>query len=189
MEQTKKQINISVTMCHALRHDPKQYGLEIDEYGFVDINLLLEGLKKCGGKKCKDLTMQELEDIVRTCPKQRYEIKGDKIRAQGGHNKNIGKTIIKTIAIPPDIMYHGTTMESACIILQEGLKGMDRQNANLSIDIETAEIVGKRRAKKPTILIVDCKRAYNDKIKFYLESNGIYSVEFMPAKYIKKYIY
>lgn len=31
--QTPKQINISKTMSYALRHKPKQFDLELDEYG------------------------------------------------------------------------------------------------------------------------------------------------------------
>lgn len=187
MKQTdeQKQIGISITMSHALRHNPAQYEFEVDEYGFVDINLFLKGLQMHGGIKCKDITFKEIEEIVKADSKGRYEIKDNKIRALGGHNKNIGKKIIKTITIPPNILYHGTTIESAKIILNEGLKGMQRQNANLSVDIETANIVGKRRTENPVILIADCKKAYEDGIIFYLESNGIYSVEFLPAKYLK----
>lgn len=186
MSQTNKQISISTTMSHALRHEPQKYELEVDEYGFINIDLFLNGLKKHGGKRCRDITMEQIVDIVNTDTKGRYEIKDNNIRALGGHNKKIGKKIIKTLAIPLDIMYHGTTHDSAITILTDGLKGMERQNANLSIDIETAKTVGRRRSDNPIILVADCKKAYEDGIEFFIESNGIYSVEYLPSKYFIK---
>ena len=42
-KQTNKHIKISTTMSYALRHNPKAYGLTMDEYGNVDINKLLIG--------------------------------------------------------------------------------------------------------------------------------------------------
>ena len=113
-------------MSYALRHNPKQYGLELDEYGAVDINVFLKALKE-KEKKCKDLTIQEIEDIVKTCPKQRYIIEDGKIRARGGHNKDLGFRVKKEVVTPPGILYHGTSPESAKTILKEGLKPMGRQ--------------------------------------------------------------
>jgi len=177
-------IKISITMTYVLRHHPEEFGIKLDEYGLTDINGFLEAMRKYDARS-KELAMDNLLEIVATCPKQRYHIIDGKIGAQGGHNKRLGIKIIKPIAIPPDILYHGTTPEASKIIRGDGIRGMDRQGANLSIDTETAIIVGKRRCKVPVVLIVDCKKAYKDGIIFYREGNGIYSVEFMPAKYIK----
>jgi putative RNA 2'-phosphotransferase len=195
-KQTKKQEEISKTMSYALRHNPQQYELELDEYGAVDINIFLNALKK-KEKKCKNLTIQEIEDIVKTCPKQRYIIEDGKIRARGGHNKNLGFRIKKEVVTPPDILYHGTSSDSVFAILKEGLKPMGRQNSNMSADIETAINVGRRKCKKheePVILVIDVKQVLKDneglkdedKIEFYLEAVNTYSVIAMPAKYITK---
>jgi putative RNA 2'-phosphotransferase len=195
-KQTSQQEEISKTMSYALRHNPKQYGLELDEYGAVDINVFLEGLRK-KEKKCKDLTIQEIEDIVKTCPKQRYILEDGKIRARGGHNKDLGFRVKKEVATPPDILYHGTNPDTVFTILKEGLKPMGRQNSNMSADIETAINVGRRKCKKheePVILVIDAKQVLKDneglkdedKIEFYLEAVNTYSVIAMPAKYITK---
>lgn len=195
-KQTSEQIDISTTMSYALRHNPKQYGLELDEYGAVDINIFLKTLKE-KEKKCKDLTMQEIEDIVKTCPKQRYIIEDGKIRARGGHNKNLGFRVKKEVVTPPDILYHGTNPNTVYTILKEGLKPMERQNSNMSADIETAINVGKRKCKKnedPVVLVIDAKQvlednkklADKDKIEFYLEAINTYSVISLPAKYISR---
>ena len=172
-------------VSYALRHNPQQFGLVLNEYGFVEINEFLKSLQN-NDKKCKNLTMEELKDIVETCPKQRYEIKNGKIRAKGGHNKKIGIKIKGNVTMPPDILYHGTTPEAAELILKTGILSMERQRVDMSEDIETAIIVGKRRCKQPVIFEVDAKQAYKDGIEFYLESIKTYSVEkCMPTKYIK----
>ena len=183
--QTQKQINISKTMSYALRHNPQKFKLVLDDYGFTDINVFLTNLQKYD-KKCKDLTMEELKEIVRTCPKQRYEIKDGQIRAKGGYSKNIGKNIKGIPVVPPDILYHGTTPENVDSILEKGILSMQRQRVDMSEDIETAIVVGKRRCTNPVVFEVNAKQAYLDGMEFYLESIKTYSVkDCMPSKYIK----
>ncbi len=184
-KQTNKQKNISTTISYALRHNPKQFGLEMNEYGFVDADALVEGLR-AHDKKCKDFTMDELKEIVRTCPKQRYEMINGRIRAKGGHNKGLGIKIIGQPVKPPDILYHGTTPTAAATILKEGILSMERQRVDMSEDIETAIVVGKRRCKEPVVFEVNAKQAYEDGMIFYSESIKTYSVDdHMPVKYIK----
>lgn len=59
----KKCISLSKTMAHALRHAPKDYGLVLDEGGWVDIDLFLEGLRK-HSKHFENVTIHDLEKVI-----------------------------------------------------------------------------------------------------------------------------
>jgi len=78
-------VNLSKTIAHALRHAPERYGLILDEKGWVSINKLLEGLKN-HSRMFKNVSIHDLEEIIKESPKKRFEIKNGKIRAIYGHS-------------------------------------------------------------------------------------------------------
>lgn len=171
---------ISKTMSYALRHNPEKFGLILDEYGWADAYILLSSLNKL--YTSIHLTFQDMEEIVCTDEKGRYEIKDGKIRAVYGHSVKI--KIKKKKTKPPEILYHGTTPKAAESILKSELLPMGRQYVHLSIDKETAIKVGERRTDKPVVLKVMAASAYKDGINFYEENNGIWLSDRVPAKYI-----
>ncbi|NLU09736.1 MAG: hypothetical protein GXW90_02125 [Tepidanaerobacter acetatoxydans] len=61
-------------MAHALRHAPQDYGLVLDEGGWVDIDLFLEGLRK-HSKNFENVTIHDLEKVIEGSDKRRFEIK------------------------------------------------------------------------------------------------------------------
>lgn len=150
----------------------------MDKEGFVRINDLLKNL----GKRY-DVDEYFIKEIVEKSDRRRFQIVGDKIRAIYGHTIDIG------IKFPVDekvkFLYHGTTVQSASIILKEGLKPMKRRWVHLSATPEIAKDVGKRRTSKPTILVVDAGKARQEGIKFYKATNQVYLSEEVPSKFIK----
>ncbi|WP_429076864.1 RNA 2'-phosphotransferase [Aeromonas veronii] len=54
--------------------------------------------------------------------------------------------------MPPIALYHSTSPELARIILKDGLLPMGKQYVHLSIDIDTAIQVGRRKSNKPVLL-------------------------------------
>lgn len=177
----KKYIKLSKTMAHALRHAPKNYGLILDEKGWTDVEKLIKGLKN-HSKRFKDVTVHDLQKVIKESSKKRFEIKNGKIRATYGHS--LPSKIRKKPGIPPEILYHGTTLKATKSILESGLKPMGRQYVHLSLDKKSAYEVGLRRTRKPVILKILAKKAYKNNINFYREKNGIWLSDFIPAKFI-----
>ena len=73
---------ISKTISYALRHNPTQFNVTLDEMGFCKIDDLLDGLKE--NKINIDISI--IKEIVDSDEKGRYEIVNDKIRALYGHS-------------------------------------------------------------------------------------------------------
>ena len=94
--------------------------------------------------------------------------------------------ITKTERKPPNILYHGTARRFMRSIMENGLLPQGRQYVHLSLDVETAQNVGKRRDDKPCILVIDSLRAWSEGISFYHGSNMVWLADYVPSKYIEE---
>jgi putative RNA 2'-phosphotransferase len=155
--------------------------LELDEQGFVPIAQLLHALNE-SNKFEREIVQADLEEIIATSEKKRPEIVGDKIRALYGHT--VPQSIKKEPGIPPAVLYHGTTHRALPQILQDGLKPMQRQYVHLSIDVETATRVGKRRDPEPVILKIDTEAAQKAGIQFYIGNDKVWLCNRVPKECI-----
>ena len=172
---------ISKEVSYALRHAPQEYGLKLDEEGFVPVEALLDALNARHPAR-RTVIREDLEEIIATSDKKRHEIVGDRIRALYGHSVN--ETIERSPSTPPSILYHGTTHKALGQRLEEGLRAMGRQMVHLSTDIETAEQVGRRRDGHPVILQVDASTANSDGIEFFEGNDRVWLAASIPAQYL-----
>lgn len=163
-----------------LRHKPEEIGITLDEHGWADVQALIEGVKKT-----HPLTMEVLEEIVRTDEKGRYSFNEDHtlIRANQGHSIPVDIELEKQI--PPKYLYHGTGEKFRASIDENGLIPKSRLYVHLSADIETAVNVGKRHGK-PVVYRVWSGWMYKNGFDFYKSVNGVWLTEKVPAKYIKR---
>lgn len=173
--------NISYTICYALRHEPWKFKLELDENGFCEVNDLLESLKSY----YENITVSDIGYIVKNDVKGKFQLIEGRIRAVYGHS--FERRIIYDEITPPNILYHGTTLEVYTeFISKEGLKHQKRQYVHLSSTVETALMVARRRKNKTHIVLeIDTLEAYAGGIKFYKANDDIYLSTNVPAKYLK----
>ena len=165
-------------MSHALRHEPQSYNLNLDNQGWVLLSDLVLALNS------KGILVDEasITKMVELSEKKRHQILNGKIRAYYGHS--VENKILKHSDEPPQFLYHGTTKNSLNSIVEKGLLPMERQYVHLSVDKNTAAIVGSRRKGELVVLKVKAKDAYLSSIQFYKEENGIWLSDPIPSKYI-----
>lgn len=172
---------ISHVMSHALRHEPWLYGLELDENGWTSVDDILSVLRVENSKWC-GVTVLTLEGIIELSDKKRFEIYGGCIRALYGHS--FLKKLKKQPVSPPAELYHGTSIEAATWILKDGLLPMKRQYVHLSIDKETAIMVGKRKSMHPVLLRVGSQDAVQHGVDFYQGNDIVWLADYIPKEYI-----
>ena len=180
--KTEKEINnLSKFLSLILRHKPETIGIELDENGWINTDLLLAKSIQHNYK----IDLETLKIIVETNNKKRFSFSDDfaKIRANQGHSLDIELGYLPTK--PPRILYHGTAEKNLNSILLHGLEKRDRHHVHLSQDIETAINVGKRHGK-PIVLEILSEKMYNNKFDFFLSENGVWLVEKVPTIYIKE---
>lgn len=176
MDYTK----LSKEVSYALRHAPWEYELELNDKGWVHVEQLISSLRL--NEQWENLNKHHLETMIRVSNKKRHEISQGKIRALYGHSTS--KKIDKIPMMPPPILYHGTADHLIDKIMEEGIQPMGRQYVHLSIDQETAQVVGKRKALKPVILKIDAKLAWKDGITFYEGNKIVWLADYVPSKHI-----
>lgn len=160
----------SKKLSYLLRHSDVP-----DDQGWISVEKLVQDYS---------YTEQSLKQIVANDEKHRYEFSDDgkEVRALYGHSNHVH--IQWPEAIPPKILYHGTTKKNLNAILQEGLKSMSRQYVHLSETIEDAIKVGKRHGE-PVVLAINTQKVIDDGGCFYRVPNGIWLVRNVNSQNIK----
>lgn len=174
-------IRLSKVIAKALRHTPWQFELELDDEGWVPIEALLNSLRSQRAE-WHTLSESDFAAVIAQSEKRRYELQDGKIRALYGHS--IPHRLAKTPATPPEILYHGTTKSALPAILKDGLKPMSRQYVHLSLDIETAQLVARRKGQTIIILTVEALKANQQGIPFYIGNETVWLADSVPPQYL-----
>lgn len=147
--------------------------------GWVDVVALLRAADGDG----ITISAEQLQALVATNNKQRYEFDatGRRIRARHGHSVAVDLGLQPRT--PPDVLYHGTAMRFADKILAEGLRPMGRQHVHLSTDPATATNVGGRRGA-PLVIAVQAGRMFAAGHDFWMSANGVWLALAVPPAFI-----
>lgn len=172
---------LSKEVSYALRHAPWEYELELDKNGWVPVNQLLQAFHQ--STEWQNVELEDLKVMIEASEKKRHEIKKNSIRALYGHS--VPMKIVKEEAIPPKFLYHGTAHKFLFYIEKNGLSPMSRQYVHLSEDIETANLVGKRKDGNPIILMINTENARAKGINFYLGNEKVWLADSIPAEFIE----
>jgi putative RNA 2'-phosphotransferase len=169
-------VTLSKTLSYWLRHKPPAAGLELDVFGWANVDKILAAL----AEQNIPADWEALIRMVETNDKRRFELSadGEFIRARQGHSVNVEADWKP--AVPPPILWHGTVERFLKAILAEGLKPMARHHVHLSADPKTAERVGRRRGS-PVVLMIDAKRLADQGQSFWVTGNGVWLTEHVPA--------
>ncbi|MBN1287816.1 MAG: RNA 2'-phosphotransferase [Anaerolineae bacterium] len=175
------QTRLSKFLSLILRHRAQDFGLTLDADGFTDLDSVWAAVERCY-PGC--YIEADLQAVVAGDPtgKKRFEIVGDRIRARYGHTQV--RTITYPPVEPPEYLYHGTHAKALDAIRGDGLKPMQRQYVHLSLSVEWAVMVGRRRTDAPVILRVRAGEAHRAGIEFYHPEPNHYLVEAVPPRFI-----
>jgi len=171
---------LSKLLAYILRHRPDEYGLVLDEEGFVSIKELIQALHE--EEEWSFVRQDHLQEIALTCDRLRFEIEEGKIRASHGHP--LPAPIVYEPSPPPPILYHGTRRRAYPTILEQGLKPMGRQYVHLATSKDMALRIGRRRDPQPVLLEVHALRAHREGIVFFRAHDLIYLVEYLPPRFL-----
>ena len=164
------QIKESKRLAYLLRHS------NLPGYnGWVKVSVVLGTLGE---------SLQDLQQIVESDNKGRFEFAEDKssVRALYGHSINVDLGLEPTI--PPLVLYHGTAEKYIDSIMKDGLRRRKRNFVHLSETIDMAKQVGARHGS-PVVLSIDTEAMIRAGYKFYKAQNGIWLTGDILPKFFK----
>lgn len=189
-------IEVSKYMSYLLRHHPEKGRLEPDSAGWVEYHSFYKAIRV----KFPEVTQPKIINILQNDTKQRFAVKLDKnkslkwsyIRCNQGHTYPVDLGLEEQK--PPKFLYHGTSERIMMykgeekflseILSIEGLSKMKRHAVHLSLDKETAKIVGQRRKGPVVIYKIQSLKMYNDGFKFYKSENNVWLTDKVLPKYL-----
>jgi putative RNA 2'-phosphotransferase len=183
MSRSKSNRNnkLSHQLSWLLRHGIGETTLVMDAAGWVLTESVLSYLK---------ITEAELEEVVSSNNKTRYERNGDYLRASQGHS--LQGTPVTREALEASWqevtqntpLWHGSQWDVAEQIVLEGIKAMDRTHVHLAEAIDSD--VGKR-ANVTLLFKVDPQRLRTKGLKVFRSPNGVILVREVPPECLVSY--
>lgn len=168
---------LSRFLSFLLRHRPPDYPLDFDRQGFVPWDALVARVKA----RFPDAAEEDIRGIVSGSDKQRFELRGERVRATYGHSFAVdlgGESIA-----PPENLYFGTARDLAQTLLRDGLKPRGRAYVHLSADLEEAVAVGRRRDPIPAVIVIAARDAHESGVEFY-SSGPLYLAASIPPQFL-----
>jgi len=172
---------LSRIIAGALRHFPEKIGLLMDGHGFVEIESLIDaiGTSRSGFTW---LRPSHISALVETDPRERYQIDGGMIRAKYGHSINVDLSDLPISDV--NEFYYPVTEEESDIVIESGIRPIDRKKVHLSTTIQKAIEAGRVRTEVPMILRIDGVKAREDGVEIYQATEDVCVTEYIEAKYI-----
>jgi len=172
---------LSRIIAGALRHFPEKLGLLMDGHGFVDISSLIEaiGTSRSGFNW---LRPHHIKALVDTDPRGRYQIDGGMIRAKYGHSINVDLTDLPLS--DANEFFYPVTEEESDIVIESGIRPIDRKKVHLSISVNKAIEAGKVRSDHTIVLRIDGLQARQDGVEIYQASDDVCVTDWIDPKYI-----
>ncbi len=179
----KRKVRISKLISLLLRHKPELGDLHLDEKGFVPVKDLVRAVKTIMGGY---VTENEIIEII-SKDTERFELKDDLVRARYGHSFpiKIGEPLQPEEV--PEVLYHGTTREALSSILKEGLKPMRRRYVHLSLTVDRALQVARRKKGPHVVLRIRARELAKRGYDIYRPSELTFLVGEVPPDYIEGY--
>lgn len=163
-----------------LRHKPEVANIELDDSGWTDVRALLIACAKIG----RQISRANLDHLVATNPKKRFEFNSDRTRIRASQGHSIEVDLKYPRREPPELLYHGTATRFIESIRKQGLMRMERHHVHLSAETQMTMEVGARRGK-PVLLIIRALEMHQAGFSFSQTTNGVWIVDQVPAQYIE----
>ncbi len=180
---TPQERRLVARVSQAIKHIPWEFGLQLDEVGWVPVADLVRSLKDIDAE-WSALTIPTLVTFLQELEQHRFQIEGERIRARYGHS--IPRRIPFPQAIPPEILFHSTTRECALRILDEGLRCVTaRQYVHLAATKKFANSARKIKKCQPIVYRIRALEAHHTGVVFYeTPTPAVWLADAVPRKFL-----
>ena len=170
----KNKNRLGVKLSWLLRHGASAEGLPVDDAGWVSIEGVLRTLQ---------MSRAKLDEITADNNKNRYEQRGELIRASQGHSLDMPVTLDALEASwtryeGSDRVWHGTHLAALVGIASEGISSAKRTHVHLAVALDSE--VGKRH-RVGVMLGVSVARLRASGAEVFISPNGVVLTRHVPV--------
>jgi putative RNA 2'-phosphotransferase len=169
---------ITRSLAYMLRHQPEEFDLELDEYGYAEVEDVVRALNERLGEAVDE---EDLRDAVLGGDRQRYEIEGTKIRALYGHSIEV---LPGEPSQPPAELFVGVSSGDADRARRHGLRAGRRRFLHLALTPEDAMESGRRAAHDYVVITVRAGDAWEEGINFY-DRRSLFLSDPIPTEFLE----
>jgi putative RNA 2'-phosphotransferase len=159
---------------YVLGRHPDEFGLVLDEQGFVKIKTLIKALhEESDWRFFRESHLKELTLSLHPAP---VEIDGNRVRS----TVRSGIPSISPISQLPKLIYTAIRRRAYPRVLENGLGPGGQGHILLTQDKETAHRLGRRIDNQPVILSIHTHNAQTNGVHFHAYGQALYLADFLP---------
>jgi putative RNA 2'-phosphotransferase len=165
---------ITRSLAYMLRHQPEKFDVEVDAYGWADLEEVIRALNERLGESVLE---EDVVEAVESGDRIRYEIDNGRIRALYGHSIEIepGEP-----ARPPEHLFLAVPARDVARAQRFGLRGGRRRFVHLALNEEDACEAGRRLARDYAVLCIHALEAWEEGVNFY-DRKSLFLAEEVPT--------
>ena len=174
---------IGRVLAGMLRHFPENYGVRMDDHGWIKLYTIIPVIK-VQKKNFWWLTPFHIEALVKTDPKERYQINDrEEIRATYGHTIPVNMDDLPTENIP-EKLYYQTTDEELEFIRETGISPSDKSWVHLSMTPRQAYISGLFHIEAPAVVPIDTVAMRESDLPVYKATSDVFLTATIPPQFV-----
>jgi putative RNA 2'-phosphotransferase len=180
-------LELSRAVARALREVPWLYELEFDQDGWAAAYQVVAAVRE-DGERWRSVDVLALERAARSWSGGLYEFDRGRVRAvlTGPRSAPPGPgRPWPRPASPPDRLFHGTALELWPVVRLYGLAPLGRKFVHLSVGVDRAWAVARRKSDHPMVLEVDSGAAARAGIGFYEGNEMVWLADKIPSRFVK----
>lgn len=163
-------------LAFALRHQPLQFGVALDDQGFASLDDLVVGIR-FSHYDWATIDRAQVEDAIRGTDPGRFELREGFVRARYGHSVVLGSP--GQLRAPPEFLLHGTSTDALATVLVDGLRPMYRAFVHLTSNPEYAAQVAAAKGGGE-VLRVRARAAADAGVEFFQANAHVWLAREVP---------
>lgn len=171
--------NISRMLTYILCHRPDEFGVVLDEDGFISIKRLLAAL--AGEPGLSRVRRHHLEQLAGLVKPPAFEIVGDRIRGLAPGPAQLRRPLGEP---PPPLLYVGIPPKAHAAVAEYGLKPPPGQELVLAAGSQAAMKLARRRSPDPILITVQARTAAQAGVVFQGYGEGLFLAPATPREYL-----
>jgi len=167
---------LSKLLSYILGRRPYEFGLVLDEDGFVSISMLMKAIAE--EKEWQFIREAHFHELLLREPEPSIEIAGNRIRALD--RSHLPRHTV--LPDPPKLLYVCVRQKAHAHVLEKGISPAAYSRVVLSSDRDMALRMGRRTDRKAVLLTVFCNKCQEQGVLFQQAGGSLITAGSIPPK-------